>query len=80
MTSPVFTRDAVSTDNALSLATSQARLDALRGGSKKESKRNQKKSIYQKRTVYIRRNPKKRGNTRKKYYQNKRPKNRLRYF
>ena len=64
---PVFTKDPVSTDNALVMAQNQARMDALKaGGSKKKAKHKQKYSVQHKRRVKVRVNSKKRRYTRKK--------------
>jgi len=64
---PVFSKDPVSTDNALIMAQNQARMDALKsGGSKKKSKHKQKYSVQHKRRVKVRVNSKKRRYTRKK--------------
>jgi len=64
---PVFSKDPVSTDNALVMAQNQARMDALKsGGSKKKSKHKQKYSVQHKRRVKVRVNSKKRRYTRKK--------------
>jgi hypothetical protein len=64
---PVFSKDPVSTDNALVMAQNQARMDALKtGGSKKKPKHKQKYSVQHKRRVKVRVNSKKRRYTRKK--------------
>lgn len=64
---PVFSKDPVSTDNALVMAQNQARMDALKsGGSKKKTKHKQKYSVQHKRRVKVRVNSKKRRYTRKK--------------
>jgi len=64
---PVFSKDPVSTDNALVMAQNQARMDALKsGGSKKKAKHKQKYSVQHKRRIKVRVNSKKRRYTRKK--------------
>lgn len=64
---PVFSKDPVSTDNALVMAQNQARMDALKtGGSKKKTKHKQQYSVQHKRRVKVRVNSKKRRYTRKK--------------
>ena len=70
---PVFSKDPVSTDNALVMAQNQARMDALKtGGSKKKTKHKQQNKKQHVRSIQVRVNSKKRRNTRKKYNKNHR--------